>query len=195
MADGLFALGGTGEFTGATPYSGACFTNNLGTTDGARHRHAPCGGSRGRLSVMTATTSGITSPARRTMTVSPMRTSKRAIWSALCKVTLVTVTPATCTGVRRATGVAAPVRPIWISMASTVVVCSWAGNLWAMAQRGHGRQTPFHAGQTGRRVYKRCHQYQTVRYREWFPSGGSNSVVLHCHTPAPRGGDGESPGT
>lgn len=98
MADGLFALGGTGEFTGATPYSGACFTNNLGTTDGARHRHAPCGGSRGRLSVMTATTSGITSPARRTMTVSPMRTSKRAIWSALCKVTLVTVTPATCTG-------------------------------------------------------------------------------------------------
>ncbi len=27
------------------------------------------------------------------------------------------------------------------------------------------------------------------------PSGGSNSVVLHRHTPAPRGGDGESPGT
>jgi len=49
---------------------------------------------------------------------------------------LVTITPATCTGFSRATGVAAPVRPIWISIASTVVDCSCAGNLWAMAQRG-----------------------------------------------------------
>ena len=30
-----------------------------------------------------------------------------------------TITPATCTGFSRATGVAAPVRPIWISIAST----------------------------------------------------------------------------
>ena len=90
----------------------------------------------GRCSGITRTTSGITSPARRTITVSPTRTSSRATWSALCSVALVTVTPATCTGASRATGVAAPVRPIWISIASTVVVCSCAGNLCAMAQRG-----------------------------------------------------------
>ena len=64
------------------------------------------------------TTSGITSPARRTITVSPTRTSRRATWSALCSVALVTVTPATCTGASRATGVIAPVRPTCTSIAS-----------------------------------------------------------------------------
>ncbi len=142
MADGLFALCGQASSPEqrhtAAPVSRTISEPQTGHAIGMLHAVTP----GGRLSVMTATTSGITSPARRTMTVSPMRTSKRAIWSALCKVALVTVTPATCTGVRRATGVAAPVRPIWISMASTVVVCSWAGNLWAMAQRGARATNP-----------------------------------------------------
>src|SRR5690606_40114419 len=41
--------------------------------------------SGGRWSITTWTTSGITSPARRTITVSPLRTSRRATWSALCR--------------------------------------------------------------------------------------------------------------
>ena len=67
--------------------------------------------SSGRFSMMLITTSGITSPARRTTTVSPMRTSLRATSSALCSVALVTTTPPTSTGASRATGVIAPVRP------------------------------------------------------------------------------------
>ncbi|MNT73168.1 hypothetical protein D3C72_2118420 [compost metagenome] len=96
----------------------------------------------GRRSAITLTTSGMTSPARRTITVSPTRTSRRSIWSALCRVALETITPATATGFSRATGVAAPVRPIWISIASTVVVCSCAGNLCAIAQRGARETKP-----------------------------------------------------
>ena len=54
----------------------------------------------------------------------------------LCSVTLLTVTPLTNTGSRRATGVSAPVRPTWNSMPLTTVSASSAGNLWAIAQRG-----------------------------------------------------------
>jgi hypothetical protein len=72
--------------------------------------------SSGRASITTATTSGMTSPARRTITVSPTRASRRATWSALCSVALVTTTPATLTGASRATGVIAPVRPTCTSM-------------------------------------------------------------------------------
>ena len=84
----------------------------------------------------TATTSGITSPARRTITVSPLRTSLRRASASLCSVALVTVTPPTKTGARRATGVIAPVRPTCTSIASTVVNASSAGYLCATAQRG-----------------------------------------------------------
>jgi hypothetical protein len=70
-----------------------------------------CGASCTRLSASTATTSGITSPARRTITVSPTRTSLRRASSSLCSVALVTVTPPTNTGASRATGVSLPVRP------------------------------------------------------------------------------------
>jgi hypothetical protein len=52
------------------------------------------------------------------------------------QVALVTVTPPTKTGARRATGVIAPVRPTCTSMASTVVSISSAGYLCATAQRG-----------------------------------------------------------
>ena len=65
----------------------------------------------GRLLVTTFTTSGITSPARRTTTVSPTRTSLRNTSDSLCKVALVTVTPPTNTGSNRATGVRDPVLP------------------------------------------------------------------------------------
>ena len=89
--------------------------------------------SSGRFSSTGASTSGITSPARRTMTVSPMRTSLRRISSSLCSVALVTVTPPTNTGLSRATGVMAPVRPTCTSMSSSVVVASSAANLCASA--------------------------------------------------------------
>ena len=90
----------------------------------------------GRRDFTTLTISGMTSPARRTMTQSPMRTSRRLISSSLWRVALLTVTPPTWTGSSRATGVTAPVRPTCTSMSSTRVISSWAGNLWATAQRG-----------------------------------------------------------
>src|SRR4030095_13701633 len=90
----------------------------------------------GRFSVTTRTTSGMTSPARRTITVSPICTSLRRTSSSLCSVALVTVTPPTNTGFKRATGVIAPVRPTCTSMPTTSVAISSAGNLCATAQRG-----------------------------------------------------------
>ena len=54
--------------------------------------------SAGRFSSTTRTICGITSPARCTTTVSPMRTSLRAISSSLCSVALETTTPPTVTG-------------------------------------------------------------------------------------------------
>ena len=47
-----------------------------------------------------------------------------------------TTTPPTVTGRSLATGVSAPVRPTWISIASRTVVARSAGNLCAVAQRG-----------------------------------------------------------
>ena len=54
---------------------------------------------------------GITSPARRTTTVSPIMNPLRATSSMLCSVALLTVTPPTNTGLSFAAGVSAPVRP------------------------------------------------------------------------------------
>ena len=90
----------------------------------------------GRRSVTTRATSGITSPARRIITKSPMRISLRSISSILCKVALLTVTPPTNTGLSLATGVNAPVRPTWNSTSTSSVISSCAGNLCAIAQRG-----------------------------------------------------------
>ena len=78
---------------------------------------------------MGATTSGITSPARRTTTVSPMRTPLRTTSCALCSVAIEMVTPPTRTGSRMANGVTAPVRPTEAWMSRSLVVCSSAGNL------------------------------------------------------------------
>ena len=96
----------------------------------------------GRRSSTTFSTWGITSPARRIITVSPTRMSLRRISSSLWRVALVTVTPATLTGRSLATGVSAPVRPTWTSMASSSVISSWAGNFWAIAQRGARETNP-----------------------------------------------------
>jgi hypothetical protein len=52
---------------------------------------------------------------------------------------LETTTPPTVTGFSRATGVSAPVRPTWMSIASRTVVACSAENLCAMAQRGRAR--------------------------------------------------------
>src|SRR5216684_1071052 len=90
----------------------------------------------GRRSMTTPTTCGITSPARWTMTVSPMRTSLRAISSSLCKVARCTTTPPTVIGSSTATGVSAPCRPTDIRMSRSTVVACCAGNLCARAQRG-----------------------------------------------------------
>ena len=96
----------------------------------------------GLRSKTTETTSGMTSPARRTTTVSPTRTSLRRTSSSLWSVALVTVTPPTSTGDSRATGVIAPVRPTWTSIPKTVVISSWAGYLWAIANRGARETNP-----------------------------------------------------
>ena len=58
------------------------------------------------------TISGMTSPALRTITMSPGRTSFNRTWSSLCNVAISTVEPPTKTGTMRPNGVARPVRPI-----------------------------------------------------------------------------------
>ena len=74
-------------------------------------------------------TSGITSPALRITTVSPIRTPFRTISSALCKVAFVTVDPATFTGSMYANGVTLPVRPTLTLISSNTVVTSSGGYL------------------------------------------------------------------
>ena len=78
----------------------------------------------------------MTSPARWMRTRSPMRRPSRAISSRLWSVTLATITPPTPTGLSRPTGVSLPVRPTWMSIASSVVSAFSAGNLCARPQRG-----------------------------------------------------------
>src|SRR3569833_965613 len=127
--------------TTSDPHTGQCF--------GKRKLRVP----GGRRSLTTPTTSGITSPARRMITVSPTRTSLRCTSSSLCSVALETVTPPTNTGCRRAVGVIAPVRPTCTSMAVTTVMASSAGNLCASAQRGarwrHAQAPLLHLFQDG----------------------------------------------
>ena len=58
----------------------------------------------GRSASTGPTTSGMTSPARRTITVSPGRTSLARTWSSLCRVAWPTLAPPTNTGSSRANG-------------------------------------------------------------------------------------------
>ncbi len=98
--------------------------------------------SAGRSASTGPTTSGITSPALRTTTTSPGRTSLARTWSSLCRVATCTVEPPTNTGSSWAKGVAFPVRPIDTRISSSLVVRSSGGNLKAMAQRGAFDVTP-----------------------------------------------------
>ena len=74
-------------------------------------------------------TSGITSPALRITTVSPMSTPLRLTSDALCSVAWLTVEPATLTGSMKANGVTRPVRPTLTLMSSSLVVASSGGYL------------------------------------------------------------------
>ena len=69
-----------------------------------------------RPAASTRTTWGMISPAFATTTVSPTRTSSRAIWSALWRLARATVLPDSSTGSSSATGVSLPVLPTWITM-------------------------------------------------------------------------------
>ena len=97
---------------GAVVADRALILDDGGTADGARGGHLElalrrrCARSR-----MGRTTSGMTSPALRSTTWSPMRMSLRRTSSRLWSVARATVEPATLTGVMCATGVSVPVRP------------------------------------------------------------------------------------
>ena len=96
-----------GQRKAASPCSLSNSPSHTGHCIGATNAWAPSI----RFANTACTTFGITSPARRTITVSPSCRSRREISSILCKVALLTVTPPTKTGSKRATGVTAPVRP------------------------------------------------------------------------------------
>ena len=89
-----------------------------------------------RSSTTGPSTSGITSPALRKTTVSPMSTPLTLTTSWLCRVAWRTVDPATRTGSMTANGVARPVRPTLTTMSSRVVLTCSGGYLKAIAQRG-----------------------------------------------------------
>ena len=82
-----------------------------------------------RRSTTGATTSGITSPALRSTTMSPISTPLRPSSSALCRVARSTVEPLTLTGSITANGVTRPVRPTLTRMSSSRVVTSSGGYL------------------------------------------------------------------
>ena len=82
-----------------------------------------------RTSTTGPTTSGITSPALRSTTMSPISTPLRATSSALCSVARSTVDWLTTTGSMTANGVTRPVRPTLTWMSSSRVLTSSGGYL------------------------------------------------------------------
>ena len=96
---------------------------------------------RGRCSTG-PTTRGITSPAFSMITSSPGRMSLRMMSSGLCSVAIEMVEPATTVGSSIANGVAAPVRPMLISMRAASRPSAPPGNLNAVAQRGNFEVKP-----------------------------------------------------
>ena len=90
----------------------------------------------GLLFISTESIWGITSPALSTVTVSPTLISFRLISSSLCKVAFETNTPPILTDLIFATGVNAPVLPIWISMSNISEIALSEENLWATAHLG-----------------------------------------------------------
>ena len=96
----------------------------------------------GLFSFITVNTSGITSPALCTITVSPTLTSFLSISSRLWRVALSMVTPPTDTGSSMATGVIAPVLPTPTAIAMTLVDSCFGANLYASAHLGLLVMTP-----------------------------------------------------
>lgn len=82
-----------------------------------------------RASTTGPSTSGITSPALRITTVSPISTPLRLTSEALCSVANPTVEPATFTGSMYANRVTRPVRPTLTRMSRSLVVASSGGYL------------------------------------------------------------------
>ena len=82
------------------------------------------------------TISGMTSPALRSTTMSPIFTPLALTTSWLCRVAIPTVDPATLTGSITPNGVTRPVRPTLTAMSSSLVWTSSGGYLYATAQRG-----------------------------------------------------------
>ena len=89
-----------------------------------------------RRSTTGPTISGITSPALRSTTMSPISTPLRLTSSALCSVAFCTVEPETLIGSMIAYGVTRPVRPTLTAISRSRVVTSSGGYLNAIAQRG-----------------------------------------------------------
>jgi hypothetical protein len=77
----------------------------------------------------TPATNGMTSPARRTSTVSPMRMPRARMTSWLASVARITVVPPTNTGSSTATGATLPVFPTSQTTSASTVVFSSAANL------------------------------------------------------------------
>ena len=90
----------------------------------------------------TPATNGITSPARRTSTVSPILMPRARMTSWLASVARVTVVPPTNTGSSHATGAILPVLPTSQSTSASTVVFSSAANLNASAPRGEFARVP-----------------------------------------------------
>ena len=82
-----------------------------------------------RASTTGPSTSGMTSPALRITTRSPISTPLRRTSSALCRVASETVEPDTVTGSMKANGVTRPVRPTFTRMSRSLVVASSGGYL------------------------------------------------------------------
>jgi hypothetical protein len=90
----------------------------------------------------TPATNGMTSPARRTSTVSPTRTSRARMTSWLASVARVTVVPPTNTGSSTATGATLPIFPTSHTTSASTVVFSSAAYLNASAPRGLFERVP-----------------------------------------------------
>ena len=90
----------------------------------------------GLLLISTDKICGITSPALSTITVSPTRISFLLISSSLWSVAFDTKTPPILIGLIFATGVKAPVLPIWISISKTLDIALLEENLCAIAHLG-----------------------------------------------------------
>ena len=94
-----------------------------------RHDEVPARQSSSAARGAGPTISGMTSPALRSTTMSPIRTPLARTTSWLCSVAIDTVEPATRTGSMTPNGVTRPVRPTFTSMPSSRVLTSSGGYL------------------------------------------------------------------